>query len=129
MSILTDFASFWANNTTLNASVPTDKLWFGIVADGTALPYVVITLVISPFTPTVGTWYYELHQLQLSIFHDSLATALSLADTITGQLDRATIGTGYMMAIRQSKQVFALYQGAYQVVIEYEIGDNGVTVS
>lgn len=123
MSFLSDLTTYWNGNSTLTGVLPASKVYTGLVPEGTAFPYAVITPISLNPNPTTGAGYYGTFHFQISIYHTSLATLESIANTVVGQFDYRSISAATISVERLNGPVVYVDQDTparvYHCMIEY----------
>lgn len=121
MSFLSDIHAYWQANASLNLALSSDKVYTGIVPEGTAYPYAVIVPIASVPTWTTGAPYLEEFAFQISVFSRTAAEAETIAQAVMNQFDWKTIAASTVYCERTNYMVIAEEKFVYQAMIEYRL--------
>jgi hypothetical protein len=120
---LGELKTFWANNSTLNTAIPSSKLYLDLVAPTATMPYVRVSVIGNGRVDTTGDVHIELFNYQVTIFHTSLDSLETLAQTVMGQLDNASLTANTMRNRRMNRMIRGeVVNGVYtySYLIDYE---------
>jgi hypothetical protein len=125
MSFLADIHTYIAGNATITAVLPAASIYTGLIPEGTAFPYAVITPIGLTPSPTTGSGYYEAFSFQISIFDTDPDNVEALANTVGGQFDYKTISSSAISCERTNGPVFTVDpdspQRTYHALLEYQL--------
>lgn len=128
MSFLADIHSYWGSNATLTSAIPAAKVYTGLIPEGTAFPYAVITPIGLVPSPTTASGYYASFNFQISVFHSNPDTVESLCNTIVGEFDYQPISATTISCERGNGPVLFVDADTaarvYHGLIEYTLIQN-----
>lgn len=105
---LQSLKTYWANNSTLTAAIPANRVYLGFVpASRTTFPYASFNVIASVPEWTTGNPYVERTTFTIDVFHTNLATLDTLMATIAGQFDWKSIDSDTMSCIREGLLIIA----------------------
>lgn len=92
-TFLADIHSYWAGNASLNAKVPSERVYTGMVPESISLPWVAIVPTGSTPTFTCGTPYFEGFQFEIQIYSASDSECEAIVRTVKAEFDYATLSS------------------------------------